>query len=322
MNEADPSSPIGELRYTGRALDLVRFQADPVDDQLRSFVERTRALGRGELEELRDRLSGGDIYALLTFARRQTVRGLREDDLDAARTAIDALTLATRDRIDYRDLSVDFTLFAVRELGGNLTTTVDGAVERSEPGTAQVFQARREPARTMTLADCALVEVKSTHGIGFMDAWYRTARAPTTRLAEAVVALADLIEADGDYLVGSMQVSTLPDVWFGRRPSGDTIATRGSAGLRADHVLSDAPFSHGLLVFLAELDSPDLAAELVRAANDASHDDRPRSALHEGRTLALFVGGSSTQGEPALETAASLQRFHPLARAVLADLSA
>lgn len=322
MNETAPPSPIGELRYTGRALDLVRYQVDPVDGRLRSFVERTRALGGEELQALRDRLSSHDIYTLLTFARRQTVCALREGDLDAARTATDALTLATRDRVDYRDLSVDFTLFAVRELGGDLTTTIDGAVERCEPGTARVFEARREPARTMTLADCALVEVRSTHGIGFMDAWYSTARAPTTRLAEAVVALADLIEADGDYLIGSMQVSTLPDVWFGRQPGGDTIVTRGSAGLSADHVLSDEPWSHGLLVFLAELDSAGRAEELVRAADNASHDDRPRTAVRAGRALALFVGGSSTQGESALETAASLERFHPMARAVLTDPSA
>lgn len=326
MSDSSRHSPIGGFRYGRGAHDRVRFRDDPIDDDLALFVDGTRPVHGEALRSVRDQLSENDCYTLIFFARRQTVRALREHDLDAAMSAVDALTLVTRSRIDFRDLSVDLPLFAAREAGGDLTAIIDRAEARSEPGTAGVFEATRGRAPSLTLADCDVVRVQSAHGVGLMEAWFRTSRSRANPqvevvIAEAVVKLADRIDADGDYLVDSMHVSTLPNIWFGLHPGGDTIPTRGSAGLSAAHVLSEGPWTHGLLVFLAEFDSPTRAAELVRAAGAHSTTDRPRTAVQVGRALALFVGGSSTAGEEPLETAASLERFHPLARAVLADVA-
>ncbi len=71
--------------------------------------------------------------------------------LEYALEAVAALTLVDRSLIDYRDLSVDFPLYAVRVLGGNVSEVVESAVERSEPGTSRAFEARAPSAATITL---------------------------------------------------------------------------------------------------------------------------------------------------------------------------
>ena len=53
------------------------------------------------------------------------------------------LTLVEREKIDYRDLSVDFPLYAVRQLGISTDEVIDMAVLRSSLGTTQAFEASR-----------------------------------------------------------------------------------------------------------------------------------------------------------------------------------
>lgn len=318
VTDTPSRSPISAYRYPPEAHDLVRFLPDPADVGIRGFVDRTDGLTGDQLQGIRDHLDAEDLYTLLAFARRQTARALRDGDLGSASCAIDALTLVTRDKIDYRDLSVDFPLFAVRELGGDVARTIDRAISRCEPGTAGYFEAKRGLAQSLTLADCALIRVSTNHGVGFMDDWTGTT-SPPAALASATVMLADLIDTEGSYLVRDIRVTDLPEVWFSQDRSVEDIATHGCISVNADHVSCTHPYSHGLMVFVAELPSAQRATELLRAAAAASSNDRPRSTLQRDRYLALFIGGSTTMGETPLETAASLERFHVLAQSALAD---
>lgn len=221
------------------------------------------------------------------------------------------MTLVDRDRIDFRDLSVDFPLYAVRELGGDLPAEIDGAVQRSVAGTAESFEAARGRAKRMSLADCALVRISTGYGVGFIDDWTGAHRPPVA-LAEAVVPLLDLVDEEGTYRTIELKVSDLLGVWFGERDVM-RIPVAGCVSFSGDHVRNTHPFSHTLLVFVAEFPKEREARRLATAASSATNSSRPRDAVATGSRLAVFVGGSVTANEKALETAESLRRFSRLA---------
>jgi hypothetical protein len=160
----EPRSPLAGVRYGQRALDLSRFVDDPTDDAIAGVVRAASVRSTEERDALRAGLDADDCYSLLAFAMRRAAAGIRDGSLVEALEAIQALTLVTLSRIDRRDLSVDFPLYAVARLGGDLAEAVALAVATSEPGTRALFAAMAGRAARLTLNDCALIEVVSTHG--------------------------------------------------------------------------------------------------------------------------------------------------------------
>ncbi len=229
--------------------------------------------------------------------------------------AVRALTLVTRSRIDCRDLSVDFPLFVVRQLDGDLDEVIRGAIEVSDPSTADLFGAMAHAARTLSLRDCGLIEVRSSYGLGFMDDLSGEYR-PRSGLASAAVRLADSIDADGRYVVENLHASGLPEVWFGNGRRTGHLAATGCVTVSARLHGADR-WSHSLLVFLAEVARGRVAADLAARASAASTAERPRLAVAVDRRLALIIGGSGTCGEDALETRESLARYRDLAEGAL-----
>jgi hypothetical protein len=231
--------------------------------------------------------------------------GIRDGSLEAAREAVHALTLVTSSKIDYRDLSVDFPLYAIGRLGGNLTEALASAAATSESGTRASFTAKAGRAERLTLRDCALLEVRSRYGLGFIDTWAQP-YAPESDLAGMAVRMADDIDAAQRYTVDDLHLSSLPEVWFGRpaKPTGD-IAVNGCVSVSAS-LKDGSRWGPGLWVFLAEVDSAKTASNLVVRADAASTLDRPRTAGSEGRLFVILIGGSSTRGDQPLETQASL----------------
>lgn len=128
---------------------------------------------------------------------------------------------------------------------------------------------------------------------------------------------ADLIDAEGTYTTRDMFVSDLPEVWFHRDRRAGQVPTNGCIGISADHLSSSRPYSHGLLVFLAEVDDKGRAVGLAESAAAASTPDRPQVASSVDRLLAVFVGGSTTVGEKPVESVESLERFPALVRPLL-----
>lgn len=305
----DVSVPHPELaHYSSGANDLGRFREDPADASIEAFVEKTSHDVVAHFDE-------DDFYTLLLFARRAAARALRQRDLRTATSAIRALMLVDRDRIDFRDLSVDFPLYAVRELGGDVRAQIDLAARHSSRGTAGAFEAARGRAKRISLRDCALVQISTSYGIGFVDD-LTGARRPPVSLAQAVVPLLDLIDEEGTYRTGDLSVSDLPGVWFGERDVM-RIAVDGCVSFSGDHIESAHPFSHTLLVFVADFRKGRDAERLATAASGASATERPRSAVVVRSRLAIFIGGSVTMHEDALESSKSLERFSALVAQVL-----
>jgi len=299
-------SPLSGVRYGRRALDLSRFVDDPTDEVVAALVRAAGVHSTEEREALRAGLDADDCDSLLTFARRRSAAGIRDGSLAEANEAVQALSLVTVSRIDYRDLSVDFPLYAVGRLGGDLAGVVASAVATSEPGTRAFFAAAAGRAARLTLSDCALIEVVSRYGLGFMETMAEP-YAPRSDLTGIAVRMADRIDAARRDAVDDLQLSSLPKVWFGRdaRATGE-IPVSGCVSISAS-LPGGSRLEHGLLVFLAEVESVPAASALARRAEAASTADRPRVAASDGRLLIVLIGGSTTLGQESLETEASLR---------------
>jgi hypothetical protein len=309
------SSPLAALRYSRAGHDLVRFVSDPLDDTIANIVASAWEQDDDQRTALRSVLTTDDCYTLITFSKRRTVAALRSGALLTGLEAIWALTLIDRAKVDYRDLSVDFPLFAVRELGGDLTDVITLAVAASEPGTSSCFSAKAERSRTLTAKDCALFPVRSHYGLGFMNRWNADYQ-PDTNLAELSILLADAIEAEGQYSIDDLHISQLPEEWFYQERRTGHIPTEGCVGLGAH--LNGAPrYSHGLIVFAAQVRDESVVSKLSSLAAAASSTVRPRVAAIHDRRIVLIVGGSTTRGEPTIESTDSLSRYAGLASRLL-----
>jgi hypothetical protein len=71
------------------------------------------------------------------------------------------------------------------------------------------------------------------------------------------------------------------------------------------------------LLFLAEVETAQTASALVERAEAASTGDRPRVAGNDNRLLMALIGGSTTRGQKALETEASLRLIYEVLRVAL-----
>ncbi len=286
---------------------MVRYLHDPTDDAIGRIVDSTRFMNADDLRKFRDQLSEQDLYTLLQFARRQTVEALRSKRLNLALRAVSALTLVDRDKIDYRDLSVDFPLYAARQLDASTDEVIDSAIARCTDGTAEVFDAARNRVRSTTLQSCALVEVSSIYGLGFMETWTRGYNAATS-IAELSVEVADAVDREGTYETAAFHATGLPDVWFsGERTSRD-IPTDGCVSVDC-RLIGSGRRSHGLLIFLAHLAPSASADDLAEAARQASRGDTPQVAIASGHRLALIIAVSATAGAVAQESELTLERF-------------
>jgi hypothetical protein len=293
------------VTYRQGAHLLSRWLEDPADAVIADAVHAAAELDDQSRADLRAALAESDCYNLLTFANRRAAASLRDASLSEAVEAVEALTLVTRDKVDYRDLSVAFPLYAVGKLGGDPIEVLMRAAERSEPGTQRVFTAKSDRASKLTLRECGLIEVRSSHGLGFMQTSADPYN-PRSDLIWAAVQLADFIDEEGRYRVNSLALSPLPSVWFDHPGKGGIqIPTAGCLSLSAG-LVGARRWSHQLLVFLAEVGNQAIAATLATRASDASTADRPRVAGATGRLLLVVIGGSVTQGEVAIETPTSL----------------
>lgn len=308
MTDSDGGSPLGGIAYGRRANDLCRFTADAADREVAAVVRAAAGIRAQERDALRSRLDSDDCHTLLTFARRRTAVALRDGDLGEVLEAVEALTLVSSPKIDYRDMSVDFPLYAVGRLGGSQTDAAALAAAKSERGTAASFTAAAGRAARMTLSDCALLEVTSHYGLGFLDTWAQP-YAPDSDLAGMAIRIADSVDAAGRYSVDGLHLSTLPGVWFGKPstlPLG--ILTSGCVSVSAT-ISGGSRRGAGLLAFVAEVESPEAASSLVAEAEAASTVSRPRAAGSDGPRILLIVGGTSTRTRKAAETDGSLERL-------------
>lgn len=314
-----PANPTGAPRPAVHATSGHIGRPDaPTEGDVAALLELSRPLTVEGLSQLRTTL-GDQAGVILAFALRRAKTALGDNDAQAALDAAEALTLVDPTRVDPRDLAVDLPLLALRDTDADVEAVVRRTVERADPGLAGRIRARRAALSTATLASAGQLAVPTEDGNVLIDHWLGRDVQPV-RVAQATLALARAIDAEGSYRSAPVHTATLPEVWFDAEAPVADVPSRGGASFRAGHVEALRPLSHSLLVFVAELPSPADAARAAERAASATTERRPRIAVTLGPYLALIIGGSLTIGEGSLETVDSLRRFEPLAHTALEGL--
>lgn len=310
--------PLGAIRYSPGAFDLARFVDDPVDDHIAALVRSVDDGTIADLEEVRAGLDAESAYVVVWFIKRRSLSAIRTGESAFAFDALAAACLLPSDKLDPRDIDVDLPLVAARRCGADPTGVLAEVLPKCHAAIRPHLEAAVARSSTTTLSDCMLVEVPTVrYGVGFVEDWVG-ADQPPVPLAARSVALADAIDAEGSYRIRDIRITDLPGVWFdGGSPDGD-IESHGCTSLSGDHRSADRLYSHGLLVFAAEVGRR-RAKKLVRSAASATTAVRPRRAWAVDDTVVLIIGGSSTAGEEALESEDSLGRFETIVRRTMSE---
>lgn len=281
--------------YSDRSSDLTRYVDDPLDDRISDTIAGLAAKELQAWGELRERLAADDCYALFAFADRRAALALRTGSEQFAAEALLALALMVSSRIDYRDLSVDFPVYALRQTSRDPAPAIAFAHERSDEAIGKLLRSRA--SGRLTLHDCEFVEVRSRHGLGFMHtSWNPPPNDPG--LLEAAIEIADRIDAGRRYEVRTLALSRLPWVWFDPSPEkaqrGKDIATTGCVAVHVD--VAGKRWSNGPIVFVADMADEQVARAVADLARGASRKERPQTALSNGARLLTVIGDSMTPG--------------------------
>jgi hypothetical protein len=165
---ANPAGGLAEVRYSSRAHDLVRYLSDPVYDRVAAVVSEFVHLDSDGREAARNTLNAGDCYTLLTFSRRRSTEALRQRSLPLANDALMSVCAVTRSSIDFRDVSIDFPLYALAQLGGGVGRTLELGIELSE-------------------VQAAAFGLEQAYVSLFVDAGFLTGNAAASRTVDAYV---------------------------------------------------------------------------------------------------------------------------------------
>ena len=289
-------SPFAELAYDGRDDDLVRFQVNVHDDSLSNIVRSLADSLDDHRDEVRRSLSEADADTLLVFARRRLLSARRSHSARAIHDALDAYALVPRESDVPWESWFKATLFVGRDLGVDLDELQARFNEIAGDNSAQranvAFDAM---TRIEDLAQCHMVEVSTTYGVGLLETtvvrdqaghnWggitgipvalgqYQVGYAPTTNLAQYCVTICDALESSGRVQCSSIRQDQLVATTFDLVTSGSYVDSLGCFSFFADAV-EGGP---NIAVTVAEVgseeyddvryDAQDLAEELAEAAD-------------------------------------------------------
>lgn len=326
-NQPDLKSPLGETYdFWAGETDLARFVQSPLDDQIRSFVERTSQSPLAEREHVRSALTLDDFYTLLTFARRSSVRALQSGDVRLAIEGLVAIALVDLERVDWRDVptAAGLVLHALERVGGAKADGIRAMRDIAQPAVAELLLQFERPDEPLTLDDWGYREIASRYGRGFVDCSYDEF-APTVNIVDLAIDIADLIDRD-TYRTSSITLAdSLPGVWFPQavRDRAEQVIIEAVAGVSLNVRLrpgagSDAE-SQQFTVFLVETSDADAARSLdTWSREDAEASHVALSASYD-RLFVLVVARSFVQGKPGFETSERLERFREPLVAALRD---
>jgi hypothetical protein len=293
-------SPFAGLQYTNRDEDLVRFRESPIDDDLSNVVRSIFDALDEHREDVRRDLDEDDHDTLAVFARRRAVVARRTASPRAVSDALDAYALLTDEGQVPWESWFKATLVIGRELGMPL----DDARRRFVGGATENVARRAEVAfdgvsRVADLAQCHVIEVNTSYGVSLLEttvvrdqntrSWggltgvpvrlgqYQVDFAPTTNLAQAVVDVADALDATGELTTSSIRQDQLVGSMFDLVTSGSYVDSLGCLSVFADGTDGQPIFTVTVAEVATEeyddvrYDALDIAEELAQAA-DAIED--------------------------------------------------
>ena len=308
-----PPSPLGGVHYDRwrgehRLSKLVPAEAD---GRVRELAQTFAAPGANRAA-MREALSLDDFYTLLTFARRSTVRALREG-VAPLTDGLSAIAMIDLQRVDPRDAAWALGLLRHGSASVDSAGSIFGrAAEIAEPAVANLI--REAGARSPDdIRQWGYTVFNSPEGLALIG-WGFSHYKPTLDLTAIGLAIADLVEADRYQPHDPEIACDVPNVWLsvpaGRDATGSldaVAAVRVSAELRP--VVGERPMWQDLWVWIAETKSDAEAEEVARQASPARQGHFVRAGSTVGRLVCLVVQSSPMEGGQPIETADSLQRF-------------
>jgi hypothetical protein len=318
-------SPLGGVSYRLAAgeSDLFRFVDVPVDEQVASVVVSAPTLNGQALVDLRGALTQEDLYTLLTFARRATVRALRGQTGQLLRGWL-AVGLVDLERVDWRDAAVATGLLSYAAARTNTLCPPDLALAVASPATAKLLrQYSKSGASSLTVGGYR--EVKTRDGPSLVED-YGHAYEPTVDLLAGAELLAEVIESDHYQLTGITTGSEIASVWL---PAHDAETEQARKNVGACLSVSAAPRDEAATVFpaqtflayIAECASSEDASRLANAAQQPASSEVAELAVWHGRLCVVVIARSTVKDVAPLESTSSIIRFRDPVRSALSKLT-
>ncbi|HEY5121755.1 MAG TPA: hypothetical protein VII84_09300, partial [Acidimicrobiales bacterium] len=184
-------------------------------------------------------------------------------------------------------------------------------------------------SRVNDLSQCRIVEVATTHGVGFVETlvFRDTVRGlygaprmtdnqisyrPTTNLAQLTVSLADALDASGKVITTPVSQDQLAATSFSLTAAGSYLPTTGCLSFVADGVDVGSSFT----VFVAELPEDTDVAALAHAATDTND----QAAFYDG--CRLIVLSPQPSFDELVDIVIDFHDFEELAHSALRDPAA
>lgn len=309
-------SPLEGVAYDVQRgeLSMFRFVTTATDEQVAAVAMGARELRGDDLSDVRGSLTQDDLYTLLAFVRRVTVRALR-GDAELLVAGWTALGLVDVERVDWRDAAVAASLLAYgsARAGSDLRELVAGASALSEPPMTAILRAHAVSANGEVSVG-GYREISTAEGAAFV-ADHGEPYAPTTDLLGMAAAVCDGIEDDEYRVTGITTGTGIPAVWLPgmNRATAEAVAKKvrgcvsisGTPRSEATSVFPDQT----LLVYIAECPSKDEAERLASAARQSASSDVAEIAICSETLTLIAVARSTVKGVAPVETTASLERF-------------
>lgn len=314
------ASPMPALKREPKReeLGLVRPKPDADDAALSELSRRYAKSDAATRATMRRSIEMDDLYALIGFAERAAVFGLRERSAERIVDGLTAVAMVEVKRVDFRDLLVSLSLLhhCALRVGASPSKLFRDAAALAEPGTAQhMLGFLKRPPVLKNLRDAwGLEEVETEAGLGFID-WDFGKYDATYDLKKVAIETADLFAADRYEYVSPSIASDLPPYWL--ESDDNTAFERAMRSARAGakvHASFGKSPSGGLdtqmlVAFFVELSSESAARELLDVANRRKPTSFSMLALAEGHLFCLVVARSTEEGVEQAETDESLRRF-------------
>jgi hypothetical protein len=262
-------------------------------------VHAVCAEGSEGCDGFRRGLSASESDSLRLFAMRRTLQGRRQSSLGLIYDALDGFALLPEDDDVPWDSWFKATLFVARTLGINLDTLGSRFEDVASGDVSNRYYVAVEAMnRIEVFEQCRMVEVSTTHGIGFVEILvFRDTRVrgrynrptladnridfhPTSNLAQLTVNVADALDTSGAVLTNPITQDQLAATLFSLTASGSYLLTAGCLSFVADEVDGSGSFT----VFVAELPEDTDVDALVQSAIDT--DDQ--AAIFDGLRLIVL----------------------------------
>jgi hypothetical protein len=321
--------------YEISAGEFVRFSVDTNDDVVAGVVRAVIAEGSNGCDIFRHGLGEEETATLCLFAMRRTLHGRRQSSLGLIYEAIDGFALLPGVNDVPWDSWLKAALFVARSLGADFDTIARRFADTASAAAVNRLGVAAEAMnRVDDLSQCHIVEVSTSHGVGFVETLifrdtatrgllgglygaprmtdHQIEYCPTTNLAQLTVSLADSLDASGRVVTNPVSQDQLAATSFSLTTSGSYLPTSGCLSFTADVVDSGPSFT----VFVAELPNDVDVDALVQSAAATNE----QAAFCEGSRIIMLSPQPSFDEN--VDVVIDFDQYADLARSALNDPSA